>query len=86
MNSDKLAAAVEMYMRRTPFHPFTLVLENGTRLEVDHPRGLMYRNGTGVHGGPEGVPTLFEADGVTEVVGDLARTGERDDAGGPEAG
>ena len=79
MNAEKLAA-VERSMRRTPFHPFTLVLNNGTRLEVDHPRGLMYRSGTGVHGGPEGVPTLFEADGVTEVVGDLAHSDGRDGA------
>ena len=73
MSADILEAAIETYMDRRPFHPFTLVLNNGTRLEVDHPRGLMYRNGTGVHGGPLGVPTLFEADGVTEVIGDLSR-------------
>ena len=75
MSAEMLEAAIETYMGRQPFHPFTLVLNNGTRLEVDHPRGLMYRNGTGVHGGPLGVPTLFEADGVTEVLGDLARPG-----------
>ena len=75
MSADQLAAAIDLYMGRQPFHPFTLVLNNGSRLEVDHPRGLMYRNGTGVHGGPEGVPTLFAADGVTEVVGDLSRSG-----------
>ena len=76
MSAEKLAAVIELYMGRQPFHPFTLVLNNGSRLEVDHPRGLMYRNGTGVHGGPLGVPTLFEADGVTEVIGDLSRPGE----------
>ena len=73
MDADKLAAAVEIFMGRQPFHPFTLALNNGSRLEVDHPRGLTYRNGTGVHVGPLGAPTRFEADGVTEVIGELSR-------------
>ena len=76
MDAQKLAAAVRVLKTRTPFHPFTLVLNNGTRLEGDHPEAIAFRSGTGVHLGPEGVPTLFDADGVTEVVGDLARRGD----------
>ena len=73
MDSDKLSATIRVFKQRSPYHPFTLVLNNGTRLEADHPEAVSYRAGTGVHLGPMGVPTLFEADGVTEVVGDLAR-------------
>ena len=76
MSNDSLQGYIDLYMERRPFHPFTLVLNNGSRLEVDHPRGLMYRAGHVAHFGPGGVPTLFEADGVTEVVGDLSRPGD----------
>ena len=85
MSADSLAAAIDMHLLHQPFHPFTLVLNNGTRLEVDHYRGLMYRNGLGVHGGPMGVPTLFEADAVSEVVGDLSAGGDDEPAARPAA-
>ena len=75
MNAERLESAIHILRSRQPFHPFTLVLNNGSRLEGDHPQAIMYRGGTGVHLGPGGVPTLFEADGVTEVIGDLSYPG-----------
>ena len=82
MDADKLAAAIRVFKQRSPFHPFTLVLNNGSRLEADHPEAVSFRAGTGIHLGPLGVPTLFEADGVTEVIGDLSRP---DSSAGREA-
>ena len=78
MDAERLASAIHILRSRQPFHPFTLVLNNGSRLEGDHPQAVTYRAGTGVHLGPGGVPTLFDADGVTEVIGDLSRAGGAD--------
>ena len=79
MSADKLAAAIRVFKQRQPFHPFTLVLNNGSLLEIDHPDAISFRAETGVHLGPLGMPTLFEADGVTKVIGDLSHPGQRPD-------
>ncbi len=36
------------FRRRTPYRPFTVVLVNGDRFEVDHQKALAVRDGGGV--------------------------------------
>jgi hypothetical protein len=57
--------------RRTPYRPFTVVLVNGDRFEVDHPDALVIRDGVAVYIAPGGVPVLFDHEGVSQVEGDL---------------
>ena len=71
MSAETFEAAVGPYLSSRPFRPFTLVLNDGTRLEVDHPSGFLHRAGTGGHLDAAGMPTLFRAGDVSEVVGDL---------------
>jgi hypothetical protein len=59
------------YRRRVPFQPFTAVLVNGDRFEVDHHDPLVIRDGVAVFVGPGGAPVLFDHEGVAQVVGDL---------------
>ena len=59
------------FRRRVPFRPFTVVLVNGDRFEVDHQEALVVRDGVAVFVGPGGVPVLFDHEGVAQVVGDL---------------
>jgi hypothetical protein len=47
-------------------------LANGERLVVDHPDALAVRDGVGIFVGPDGVPAVFDHEGVAQVVGDLA--------------
>ena len=54
-----------------PYRPFTVVLVNGDRFEVDHHDALVVRDGVAVFVGPGGVPVLFDHEGVAQVVGDL---------------
>ena len=45
---------------------------SGDRLEVDHPDALAVRDGVALFAGPGGVPVVFDHEGVSQVVGDLA--------------
>jgi hypothetical protein len=59
------------FRRRVPFRPFTVVLANGDRFEVDLQDALVVRDGVAVFVGPGGVPVLFDHEGVAQVFGDL---------------
>jgi hypothetical protein len=65
-------SAIRTFKQRTPFRPFTIALVNGDRLEVDHPEALVYRDGAGAFVGPGGVLVVFDYEGVSQVIGDLA--------------
>ena len=65
------------YKRRKPFRPFTIALLDGEQVEVDHPEALLVRDGIALHLGPNRVPSIFDHEGVTRIIGDLAnRSGE----------
>jgi len=57
--------------RRVPFHPFTVVLVNGDRYEVDHHDSFVVRDGVAIYVMPGGVPVIFDHEGVAQVIGDL---------------
>ena len=78
MDTQTFPASVQTLLRRQPFHPFTVALENGDRLEVDHPQAIAFNSDLCVHAGPAGVPAIFNTDAVSDVVGDLARPGSDD--------
>lgn len=72
MDRETFDATLRTFKHRTPFRPFTVSLVNGERLEVDHPDSLAMRDGVALFAGPGGVPSVFDYEGVAQVVGDLA--------------
>ena len=74
MSSDTLKIALEAYARQQPFHPFTLVMNDGAKLEVDSPLAVAFSaaNGRVIFLGPGGVPQIFDSESVNRVIGDLA--------------
>jgi len=58
--------------RLSPFRPFTVVLVNGDRFEVDFPNALVVRDGMAVYISAGGAPILFDHEGVSQFIGDLA--------------
>lgn len=72
MDRNTFESTLQTFRRRTPFHPFTIALVNGDRLEVDHPEAIVVRDGVGLFVGPGGVPAVFDHEGVSQVIGDLA--------------
>lgn len=71
MNPETLQAAVEAAFTRQPFHPFTLVMDDGQELENDSPVALAIRNGTAMFVSPGGTPHWFNSESVNRVVSDL---------------
>ena len=72
MDPENLEATIDGCLSAQPFHPFTLAMTDGSRLEVDHPKAVHFFKGFGVFYGPGGRPQFFEAGGVNRVIADLA--------------
>ena len=72
MDRDTFDATIRTFKRRVPFHPFTVALVNGDRVEVDHPDAVVIRDGVALFAGPGGVPWIFDYEGVSQIIGDLA--------------
>jgi hypothetical protein len=72
MDRETFDATIRTFKHRAPFRPFTVSLVNGDRLEVDHPDAVVVRDGVGIFVGPGGIPSIFDHEGVAQVIGDLA--------------
>ncbi len=72
MERDTFDNTMRALKHRRPFNPFTVVMVNGDRLEVDYPDALAIREGVALFVGPGRVPVIFDHEGVSQVIGDLA--------------
>ncbi|MBX9627523.1 MAG: hypothetical protein K2X82_27225 [Gemmataceae bacterium] len=72
MTPENFDNTLELFRTRTPFRPFTVVLNSGRPFEVDHPGALAHRDGVALFAGPGGIPIIFDHEGVEHFVGDLA--------------
>lgn len=72
MERDTFTASILANKRRVPFQPFTVVTISGGRYEVDHPEAIVVRDGLALYAAPGGIPVIFDYQGVSEVIGDLA--------------
>ena len=70
MTSDHFDRTLGAFQRRAPFRPFTVELVSGYRFQVDHPEALILRGGVAVYLAADGTPTLFDHEGVSQLVGD----------------
>lgn len=71
MDRESFDQTILAFKHRKPFKPFTVSMTNGDRLEVDHPDALAIREGQALFIGPGSVPSIFDHEGVTRVIGDL---------------
>ena len=70
MTRENFERVLPAFHRRTPFRPFTVEFVDGDHVSVDHPEALVLRGGVGVYVSPQGVPTLFDHESVSQVVGE----------------
>ncbi|MEX2119704.1 MAG: hypothetical protein WD847_08925 [Pirellulales bacterium] len=70
MTADHFDCTLRAFQRRTPFRPFTVELVSGYRFQVDHPEALVLRDGVAVFVARGGIPTLFDHEGVSQVLGE----------------
>jgi len=69
MEKDAFERSLKASARRAPFHPFIVELISGGKIEVDHPEALVFRGGVAVHFDQDGIPMLFDHQGVARMVG-----------------
>ena len=72
MTLDNFQQVLEALAKRNPFRPFTVEMVGGRRVEVDHARALVTRDGVAVYIAPGGIPIWFDHESVTAIVGDTA--------------
>ena len=72
MDRDTFDRTIRAFKHRTPFQPFTVAMTNGDRVEIDFPDAVLVREGVVLYAGPGGVPHVFDYEGVSQVIGDLA--------------
>ncbi len=72
MDRNTFDSTMRALKHRKPFSPFTVAMVNGDRLEVDFPDALAIRDGVALFVSPGGVPVIFDHEGVSQVIGDLA--------------
>ena len=70
MEAEPFERSLRACQRRNPFRPFTVALVNGDRFQVDHPEALVFRGGVAVFVAANGVPTLFDHQSVSQLVGE----------------
>lgn len=75
MDRETFTETIQAFKHRVPFKPFTVATVNGNTYEVDHPEAIVVREGLAVFVGPGRVPVIFDNEGVSEVIGDLAGRG-----------
>jgi hypothetical protein len=70
MEPGHIERSLRAFQRRSPFRPFVVALVNGDRVQVDHPEALVIRDGVAVFIAAGGVPTLFDHESVSQLVGE----------------
>ncbi len=71
MEAENFENTLSAFQGRRPFRPFTVVLIDGDRFEVDHAGALVHRVGVAIYISPGGVPIIFDHEGVSQFGGDL---------------
>jgi hypothetical protein len=70
MTSETFHASLGGMQRRKPFRSFTVELVSGEQIVVDHPEALVMRGGLAVFIDAKGIPTLFDHESVSRLVGE----------------
>lgn len=72
MDRHTFDQTIRALISRAPFRPFTVAMEDGDRLKIDYPNAVAVRDGVAIFAGPGGVPSVFDYEGVSRIIGDLA--------------
>lgn len=73
MTAKNFDRTLRSYQKRKPFQSFRVRFVDGEYIDVDHPEALVTRGGVAVYVAADGTPTLFDHEGVSEVIGKTDR-------------
>ena len=73
MTAEHFETTLETLMALRPFKPFTIELNTGQRIQIDHPGALLWnRTDTSIFRSPGGPLVFFDHDSVNQIINDLA--------------
>lgn len=67
MTAEHFEMSLDVLMAQ-PFKPFTVELNTGQRIEIDHPRAISSRDGYAVFTAPGGVLLMFDHESVHQFI------------------
>ena len=70
MVAEHFQTTIRAFQRRSPFRPYIVELVSGERVRVDHPEALVVRGGVAVFVNAEGAPSIFDHEGVSQILGE----------------
>lgn len=68
MTAENFQKVLVAMIRRRPFRPFTVELNTGVRIEIDHPEATVIREGVAIFIGPGFTPVDFDHGSVTQII------------------
>ena len=69
MQPQTFERSLRAFSQRVPFQPFAVELVSGAVVTVDHPEAIVFRAGLAVYISPDGTPSLFDHEGVSQLSG-----------------
>lgn len=69
MQLETFERSLRAFSRRTPFQPYMIELTSGSRFAINHPEAVGFNGGLAVYISPDGAPSLFDHDSVSQLVG-----------------
>ena len=70
MTAEHFDNLVNTLCDNRPFRIFTIEMNGGERIEIDHPRAIMNKNGFATFFTPGGKPMWFDHDSVNTIIYD----------------
>ena len=67
MQPQTFERSLRAFSQRVPFQPFAVELVSGSLVTVDHPEALVFRGGLAAYIAPDGTPSLFDHEGVSQL-------------------
>ena len=71
MQIEAFERSLRAFVRRALFQPFTVELTSGARFQVLHPEALAFNGGLAVCIDPDGTPSLFDHEIVSQLRGSV---------------
>jgi hypothetical protein len=68
MTAEHFETTLDALTALRPFKPFTIELNTGQRIEIDHQGALLWKDASAVFRSPGGVLIFFDHDGVNQII------------------
>ena len=68
MTAANFEKTLKALQKRRPFRAFRIRLVSGEHVDVEHPEAVVIRSGVGVYFSTKGDLTVFDHEGVSEVL------------------